>query len=69
MVQLIAGLGRLMGLEIVAEGVEHAGELAHIRAAGCEIVQGYLFGKPQSAAEVVQLKNSLQQHQHPTEKP
>ena len=68
-VQLIAGLGRLMGLEIVAEGVEHAGELAHIRAAGCEIVQGYLFGKPQSAAEVVQLKNSLQQHQHPTEKP
>ncbi|WP_371324276.1 EAL domain-containing protein [Dechloromonas sp. ZY10] len=68
-VHLIAGLGRLMGLEIVAEGVEHAGELEHIRAAGCEIVQGYLFGKPQSAAEVVQLQNSLQQHQNPTGKP
>lgn len=59
-VRLIAGLGQLMGLEIVAEGVEHAGELQQVRAAGCEIIQGYFFGKPQSAAEIIKLQQSQQ---------
>lgn len=58
-VQLIAGLGRVMGLEIVAEGVEYEGELQHVREAGCEIIQGYLFGKPQGSEDIVRLYRSL----------
>lgn len=54
-VQLIAGLGHMMGMEIIAEGVERTEELEHIRNAGCEVIQGYLFGKPQSAEEISKL--------------
>jgi FOG: EAL domain len=33
-------------MEVVAEGVETAVQLAHLRAIGCEYGQGYLFSKP-----------------------
>jgi EAL domain-containing protein (putative c-di-GMP-specific phosphodiesterase class I) len=54
-VQMIAGLGHAIGMEIVAEGVERPEELTHIQDAGCEIVQGYLFGKPQSQDEILKI--------------
>ncbi len=40
--RLIAGLGQLLGREIVAAGIESADELQLVRAAGCEVIQGYL---------------------------
>jgi len=45
------------GLEMttVAEGVETASELAAIRAAGCTIVQGYLYSAPLAPAKLVRL--------------
>jgi EAL domain-containing protein (putative c-di-GMP-specific phosphodiesterase class I) len=42
----IGGLGRTLGIETVAEGIETPAELAVVRAAGCVYGQGYLFGKP-----------------------
>lgn len=39
----ILGLAKALGLQSVAEGVETEGQLAWLRAHGCEIVQGYLF--------------------------
>ena len=36
-------LGRNIGLEVVAEGVESAGELAMLRRLGCHRVQGFLI--------------------------
>ena len=42
----ILGLAKALGLHSVAEGVETEGQLAWLRAHGCEIVQGYLFSKP-----------------------
>ena len=42
----IAQLGHALGLEIVAEGVETAGQLEHLRALECDAIQGYLYGKP-----------------------
>lgn len=39
-------LGRGMGAEVIAEGIENAEELETVRAIGCEYGQGYLFGKP-----------------------
>lgn len=51
-VQLIAGLGQLMNMEIVAEGVEAAHELDGVREAGCHYVQGFLFSQPLPPAEI-----------------
>jgi diguanylate cyclase (GGDEF)-like protein len=45
----IVALGRTLGLTIVAEGVESVGQLERLRALGCELGQGYLFGRPSDA--------------------
>lgn len=42
----IANLGRALSIYTTAEGVETEEQLALVRAAGCTLVQGYLFGKP-----------------------
>jgi diguanylate cyclase (GGDEF)-like protein len=42
----IVALGRTLGLTIVAEGIETAGQLERLRALGCELGQGYLFARP-----------------------
>jgi len=39
-----------LGLQVVAEGVETQLEHDAMQAMGCDIFQGYLFGRPQSAA-------------------
>ncbi|MDP9365077.1 MAG: GGDEF domain-containing phosphodiesterase, partial [Chloroflexota bacterium] len=44
-------LGRALGLETVAEGVETKDVLDRLRAHGCEAGQGYLFAKPMAAEE------------------
>jgi diguanylate cyclase (GGDEF)-like protein/PAS domain S-box-containing protein len=41
-------LGRTLGLETVAEGVEHAVQRDALRAHGCDLAQGYLFARPMS---------------------
>ncbi|MCU7833919.1 MAG: EAL domain-containing protein [gamma proteobacterium symbiont of Taylorina sp.] len=50
-VQSIIQLGHNLGLEIVAEGIEGQIHLDLNRAFGCDIAQGYLFGKPQTAEQ------------------
>lgn len=47
-----AGLAKALGLAVVAEGVETAGELALARRAGVTRVQGYALSPPVSAAEL-----------------
>jgi EAL domain-containing protein (putative c-di-GMP-specific phosphodiesterase class I) len=37
------------GIGVVAEGVETPGEREIMHELGCELMQGYLFGKPQPA--------------------
>jgi diguanylate cyclase (GGDEF)-like protein len=46
----IVALGRTLGLTIVAEGIESNGQLERLRGLGCELGQGYLFGRPSDAA-------------------
>jgi diguanylate cyclase (GGDEF)-like protein/PAS domain S-box-containing protein len=48
----VLGLGRALGLETNAEGVETAAQLAFLRAAGCDEVQGYYFSRAVPAAEL-----------------
>jgi diguanylate cyclase (GGDEF)-like protein len=42
----IIGLGRSLDVLITAEGVENQDQVVLLRAAGCDLVQGYLFGRP-----------------------
>ena len=42
----IIGLGRSLDVTITAEGVENQEQVTLLRAAGCNLAQGYLFGKP-----------------------
>lgn len=43
---LIIGLGRHLGLEVVAEGVETEAQLEFLRKNGCDIAQGFLYARP-----------------------
>ena len=49
----IAGLGRNLGIATVAEGVETEEQLIAVRAAGCQLAQGYLFSRAVSASEII----------------
>ncbi len=44
----IIGLGHLLDLRIVAEGVETEQQLAWLRERGCDELQGFLLGRPQA---------------------
>lgn len=44
-VRSIIGLGHNLNLKIVAEGVETPAQLAFLRAAGCDLVQGFLMSR------------------------
>ena len=45
-VRAVLGLGRGLGLPVLAEGVETPAELAFLQAEFCNEVQGYLVGRP-----------------------
>jgi diguanylate cyclase (GGDEF)-like protein/PAS domain S-box-containing protein len=42
----ILSMGRSLRLKVLAEGVETAEQYEILRGMGCELVQGYLFGRP-----------------------
>jgi len=52
-VAAVVNLAHALGLEVVAEGVETAGQLEVLRSLGCDFAQGYLFSKPIPAADLV----------------
>ncbi len=45
-VQSIVGLGNVLGMNVVAEGVETPAQLARLRAMQCPSAQGYWFSRP-----------------------
>ncbi len=48
----ITGLAKSLDMKTTAEGVETCEQLELLRAAGCDQVQGYLFGRPCRAANL-----------------
>lgn len=54
----IIGLAKNFNLEVVAEGVETEEQLAFLKENDCIHIQGYLFGRPVPASEVVFKQNT-----------
>lgn len=54
-VNAIVALGKGLGLNVIAEGVEKGEQLAYLRKIKCDEVQGYLFSRPVPAAEMTLL--------------
>jgi len=59
-------LGEILGLEVVAEGVETAEQHEFIRAEGCSFSQGYLYSRPLPQPE---LEEFLRGHRAPVAAP
>jgi len=49
--QAVVALGHSLGVRIVAEGVEREEQADFLRSIGCDELQGYLYGRPLSAAD------------------
>lgn len=55
-VTAIMALSHSLRLDVVAEGVETAQELAYLHALGCKTIQGFLFSKPLSVDEFTKIQ-------------
>ncbi len=54
-VEFVVGLGRKLGMTMIAEGVETEQQYAVMRQLGCDQVQGYLVGKPMPVVKLADL--------------
>ncbi len=51
-VETIVSMAHHMGMKVTAEGIETEAQVTLLRGAGCDQLQGYLFGKPMAADRV-----------------
>ena len=57
-VRTIVSLARALGMEVVAEGVESAAQVAQLQVLHCDYAQGYYFARPMEASQLVELLES-----------
>lgn len=50
----VVALGRNLSMEVLAEGVETPEQRDFLTTAGCQIFQGYLFGRPMPAQDLIE---------------
>ena len=50
--EAIINMVKSLGFESIAEGVEEEQQYNYLHAIGCDVIQGYLFGKPLSPEEL-----------------
>jgi EAL domain-containing protein (putative c-di-GMP-specific phosphodiesterase class I) len=48
----IVDLGRTLGLQVIAEGIEHTEQARWLADIGCRYGQGYLYARPMGAAAI-----------------
>ncbi|MCM1325265.1 MAG: bifunctional diguanylate cyclase/phosphodiesterase [Bacteroidales bacterium] len=56
----IINMVSMLGLETIAEGVEQEDQLQYLNNIGCDVIQGYLLGKPQPSEEIEKLLKEMQ---------
>jgi EAL domain-containing protein (putative c-di-GMP-specific phosphodiesterase class I) len=52
LVASVIQLGHTLGMDVVAEGVETAGQMTALQAMGCTYLQGWLFGRPMPLEDI-----------------
>jgi len=52
LVKAMIGVAQGLGLSVIAEGIETEGQCEALITAGCPLMQGYLFARPQPAREL-----------------
>lgn len=57
-ISTIIGLGRILGMNVVAEGIETSDQLKFLTELGCDTLQGFFLGHPLPAGEVTLLAES-----------
>jgi EAL domain-containing protein (putative c-di-GMP-specific phosphodiesterase class I) len=55
----IIQLGHNLGMQVIAEGVETAGQVEALQDLGCDVVQGFYFGRPLPAGEVLGFPHAM----------
>jgi diguanylate cyclase (GGDEF)-like protein/PAS domain S-box-containing protein len=58
-VHAITQLGRSLGIEVVAEGIESAAQFGQLKSFGCHVGQGFLFSPAVSALDVPDVLNRI----------
>jgi diguanylate cyclase (GGDEF)-like protein len=58
-VQAVISLAHNLGMAVVAEGLETAGQVDYLRSLGCDYGQGFYFSKPLAADECVECISRL----------
>jgi diguanylate cyclase (GGDEF)-like protein/PAS domain S-box-containing protein len=60
LVAAIVSMGRILGADVVIEGVETDGQLRCLQGVGCNLIQGFLYSKPLSAAEFLRFVSDFE---------
>lgn len=60
LLQGIVALGKGLGMRVVGEGAETEGEVELLRELGCDVVQGFVFMRPEVAADAVRSADQLE---------
>ena len=55
----IIQLGHNLGMQVIAEGVETAEQVETLQMFGCDVVQGFYFGRPVPAGEVGRMPHAM----------
>ena len=58
-VSAVISMGRALGRNVVAEGVETEEQVRQLRIMGCRLAQGYLFSRPVPADDALELLRTL----------
>ena len=60
LVTAMINLAHSIDLNVLAEGVETEAQMAYLKSSGCDLVQGYLTGRPMAAQQLLALVRAQQ---------
>jgi len=62
-VNAVVSMAQALDLRVVGEGVETADQARALQSLGCDVVQGFLFGRPSTAEQITDLMSAESQSQ------